>query len=365
MRTRSLSMLTATIAVAGGLTLGVANASAADEGEVSVNGGTLVFEAAAGDVANNVTLSQPAAARFVVRDTGAPVSAGDGCVQVEADRVRCAAAGITEATLDLGPGADVARVLAALPARLEGDTGNDRLTGGPLDDALDGDEGNDRLRGGAGADTLEGDEGADNLDGEAGPDAYHGGDGADTATYAGRTEPVTVTIDDVADDGGASDAGGDNVATDVERLIGGDAADSLSGSEVANTLDGGPGGDLLAGLAGADTVTYATRTEAVTVAIDGLATDGGASDGAADDVAADVENLVGGRGDDSLTGSAAANRLTGGLGADVLRGLGRNDVLVAKDGVADAELDCGAGDRDLVTIDPIDPPSIGCERVTE
>ena len=76
-----------------------------------------------------------------------------------------------------------------------------------------------------------------------------------------------------------------------------------------------------------------------------------------------MENVVGGRGDDSLTGSAARNRLTGGLGVDALRGLGANDVLVADDGVADSELDCGDGARDTALVDPLDPPTIGCERV--
>ena len=38
-----------------------------------------------------------------------------------------------------------------------------------------------------------------------------------------------------------------------------------------------------------------------------------------------IENLIGGDGDDSLTGNYAANRITGGRGADVIQGLGGND----------------------------------------
>jgi Ca2+-binding RTX toxin-like protein len=289
-RTSSLSMLAATVAVAGGMTLGGANAYAADEGTAAVNGGSLDFQAASGDVANNVTLTQPSAARLVLRDSGAAIVAGAGCVQIDEHRVRCAAAGVTGSRLELDGGDDVALVLAGIATREDGGPGADRLTGGPVDDDLRGEDGNDRLRGGEGTDALDGSAGVDHLDGQGGADSLDGGADVDTVTYAGRTEPVTVTIDDVANDGGASD-------------------------------------------------------------------------GAADDVAVDVENVIGGSGDDSLTGSGAANRLTGRPGADILRGLGGADVLVANDGAADLELDCGGGIHDVVLVDPMDPQSVGCETV--
>jgi Ca2+-binding RTX toxin-like protein len=359
-------MLAVSLATAGLLVLGAAGAAAADEGQVSVSDGTLRYEAAAGDVANQVTLSQPSPGRFVVRDTGAPLEAGAGCLQVDVDRVRCAVAGDARASLDLGAGDDTARVLPAIPATQEGGAGADRLTGGPAADVLSGGDGADRLLGGDGADSLHGDAQNDVLDGGPGADSMHGEAGVDTATYAPRTEPVAVTIDDLADDGGLLDGpegARDDVATDVENVIGGSGDDSLTGSDAKNVLDGRAGADRYSGLAGVDTVTYSGRQEPVTVTIDGLADDGGASDGAADDVAVDVENVIGGSGDDSLTGSGAANRLTGRPGADVLRGLQGADVLVANDGVADLELDCGAGVNDVVLVDPMDPVSVGCETV--
>ena len=117
-------------------------------------------------------------------------------MQVDANHVRCAAAGITRSSLDLGGGKDAARVSAALPTTATGGGGTDLLSGGPADDTLAGGADADTLVGGAGADTLDGGLGNDSLDGGAGPDALNGQDGTDTVTYARRTAPVTVTIDD-------------------------------------------------------------------------------------------------------------------------------------------------------------------------
>jgi Ca2+-binding RTX toxin-like protein len=415
------------------------------EGLVAVSNGSLEFTAAAGEVANSVVLGGPLGGRYTVRDTGAPVAAGVGCLQIDTNQVRCAVAGITHAELDLGAGKDIGRVVNALPTTLTGDAGPDRLFGGAGADTLAGGSGGDALTGGDGADSLGGGADADVLDGGAGPDAIKGQGGTDTATYVGRTAPVAVSIDDSPDDGSSSDGpagardnvatdvenlvggggndsltgsssnnsfdggagadtlsgqagsdrvsystrsapvtvtidgvaddGGtvdgpagarDNVATDIENLLGGSGADSLAGSNAANSLDGGRGADQFSGRGGADTVNYSARTEGLTVTINGVADDGSSLDGPAaarDNVGLDVEYLVGGRAGDSLTGSAAANRLTGGPGADILRGLDGNDVLLASDGEADAELDCDGGTGDSVTVDPIDPVSIGCETI--
>ena len=187
----------------------------------------------------------------------------------------------------------------------------------------------ENLVGGAGDDSLTGSGANNTLDGGTGADRLAGAGGFDRVTYAARAESQSVTIDGIADDGDASDGppgAHDNVATDVEMLIGGSGADSLTGSEGANTFNGGAGADRFSGLGGVDTVTYAGRTEPLTVAIDGVADDGGTSDGPAgarDDVGLDVENLIGGKGDDSLTGSEARNRLTGGLGETSSAGWGQ------------------------------------------
>ena len=94
------------------------------------------------------------------------------------------------------------------------------------------------------------------------------------------------------------------------------------------------GADTVAGLAGTDTMSYATRTAAVTVKLDANANDG--QIGELDKVLTDVENVIGGRGADTITGSKAANVITGGLGADKLAGGNGNDTFYAKDGVKDS-----------------------------
>ena len=126
-----------------------------------------------------------------------------------------------------------------------------------------------------GANRIEGRGGNDVMDGRGGPDVYEGGAGTDTVTYggseaagrtfSGRTRPLNVTIDGVANDGGVADRNRagltDSVNTDVERIVGGSADDVLRGDdddpttpqdEGADILLGGDGIDFLAGNGGAD-----------------------------------------------------------------------------------------------------------------
>jgi Ca2+-binding RTX toxin-like protein len=228
----------------------------------------------------------------------------------------------------------------------------------------------ENLTGGAGKDILTGSSANNVLDGGPGADVLSGGGGTgDTASYATRTTAVAATLDNVANDGNASDgpAGArDNIKSDVESLIGGAGNDTLTGSSANNGLDGGAGADVLSGLGGTDTASYATRTAAVIVSLDNVANDGSSSDGpigARDNVKSDIENLLGGSGADSLTGSAANNRLTGGLGADSLFGLGGNDTLFANDGIADTAINCDGGTADVGHVDYFDPATVGCETV--
>jgi Ca2+-binding RTX toxin-like protein len=269
-------------------------------------------------------------------------------------------------------------------ATLNGGNGNDLLIGGAGDDLLDGGAGNDRLNGGLGADVM------------------IGGDGHDGVDYAHRTADITVTLDDNADDGAAGE--GDNVSTDIEGVVTGAGNDTIVGSPFRNQLNGGPGndnisgeggndtlvgltgddnlnggdhndlldggagGDVLIGGTGIDTISYAHAPAGVTVTLDGIADDGIAGEG--DNAGADVENVQGGRFNDSITGNALNNRLIGGAGNDTLRGGDGNDVLngghgqdelygeagndllQGRDGAADL-LDGGDGD-DKADRDPLD-----------
>ena len=164
--------------------------------------------------------------------------------------------------------------------------------------------------------------------------------------------------DCIADDGKPGE--GDCVGVDTENVIGSAGADTLIGNAPGayiakaaffeprgmnrlegrggnDTLDGRTGADVLLGGDDQDTVTYATYSQAVKVSLDEAANDGGSADvntdtGLSDSVGPDVENLIGGSGDDTLGGSSANNTLLGGEGSDTLLGEGGDDVVDGQGG---------------------------------
>ena len=259
----------------------------------------------------------------------------------------CPSAGITALVLE---GRDLDDTIAlsgvATAATLSGGGGDDVLTGGDGVDTLNAGADADRLDGGAGNDTLNGDPGDDALVGGLGNDTFNGGTGTDLADFSLRTSPVTVSLDNTANDGAPAEL--DNVRNDVENATGGTGNDVLLGGTAANVLAGGPGedsldgdagndvldggvdADVLTGGAGTDSVTYAARVAPVTVSLDGLGGDGEA--GEDDTIRADVEAVTGGSADDVLVGGALVDTLSGGQGADVLRGEAGADVLNGDDG---------------------------------
>jgi hemolysin type calcium-binding protein len=160
--------------------------------------------------------------------------------------------------------------------------------------------------------------------------------------------------------------------TTTTLLLGGGGNDRITGGSGIDKITGGDGADVMNGGAGVDVAKYSTRTETepVTVTIDDVRNDGGAVDVSGtlkDDVRGDIERVIGGRGADSITGSAGDNILRGGGGADKLIGLGGNDQLLAADNAVDVTIDCGTGTADSATVDltPVDPTAAGCETVTK
>ena len=132
-----------------------------------------------------------------------------------------------------------------------------------------------------------------------------------------------------------------------DLLNGGGGNDQLSGNNGEDMLDGGPGADLISGGGGIDTVNYSMRNTPVWVSLDGVANDGtpaisSAATSEGDNVKPDVENIIGGAGNDRLAGNDLNNRLVGNAGDDVLLGLAGNDVLVG--GPGHDELYGGADD---------------------
>jgi hypothetical protein len=118
----------------------------------------------------------------------------------------------------------------------------------------------------------------------------------------------------------------------TDTLRGGGGNDQLVGGGGADVLDGNAGADTMAGGGATDTVTYATRTSAVTAKLDARAGSGVAREG--DTISTDVENAVGGTGDDVLLGNPSANRLSGGPGHDSLQGRSGPDTLIGDSGSA-------------------------------
>ena len=124
------------------------------------------------------------------------------------------------------------------------------------------------LTGGEGADNLSGGDGDDMLKGNAGLDTIDGGSGSDTVDYSDE-DKVTIDLSDLASepgpDGSISDPGGVTPRLkNVENVIAGDSADSLTGDKGANTLTGGAGNDTLDGGDGNDTLVAGAGADDLT-----------------------------------------------------------------------------------------------------
>jgi VCBS repeat-containing protein len=235
-------------------------------------------------------------------------------------------------------------------------TGNDkdnRIDGGAGNDTLFGGAGNDTLIGGAGTDTaswagvstainaslrtglatgegndvldatlenLHGGTGDDVLGGNASANAFTGGGGNDTVSYVGGGASLYVYLADASLNTGSEGIG--DTYFGIRNLTGSGNSDRLEG-------DANPLGNHFDGLGGTDTVTYEHSTGNI---IASLATNLGSLGDAINDSYLAIENLVGGGGNDLLTGSAAANRLEGLGGDDTLEGGALNDQLLGGTG---------------------------------
>ncbi|MBM7786823.1 calcium-binding protein [Tenggerimyces flavus] len=192
---------TVTVAlVAGALALTLsAPATAATPGRVTVQSGTLRFDAGAG-AGNNVRVTR-SGSRVLVTDAATPLTAGSPCVRISANTASCPATAVIGLFVELGDGNDRVQVSASFPnvsgamgvvsgpgakigsrnENLRGSRGNDVIIGGPGKSEIWGGEGADQLFGGGGDDALIGEGGNDQLDG--GPhlngDFGNGGAGID------------------------------------------------------------------------------------------------------------------------------------------------------------------------------------------
>ncbi|HEX3356785.1 MAG TPA: hypothetical protein VHS31_07435 [Tepidisphaeraceae bacterium] len=117
---------------------------------------------------------------------------------------------------------------------------------------INGGDGNDTLLGTQDSDLLQGGAGNDVMDGEGGSDTFVGGSGNDTADFSERFDNLNISLDNVANDGGAGDHA--NVEADIETILGGSGNDKIVGNPFANLLKGGGGNDTIYGGSGNDTL---------------------------------------------------------------------------------------------------------------
>ena len=247
---------------------------------------------------------------------------------------------------------------------LIGNTLANTITGGPGNDAITAAGGNDSLYGGTGDDEF-----IFNAVTSAEADyiAEYFDQGTDTITFASMPINVVMNLGTLAVQtvhvGRTLSL---SSAITFENLIGGAGNDSLTGNTLGNTLTGNAGNDQLTGLGGSDTLaggpgfdsygfTSATSLENdVIIEADNLLGDtisfGSLSIGVTLDLSSTavqpvhtnrtlqlsgtnaIESIIGGSGNDVLTGNAAPNGMTGGGGNDVLDGRGGNDGLFGQTG---------------------------------
>ncbi|QLA20092.1 beta strand repeat-containing protein [Desulfolutivibrio sulfoxidireducens] len=254
----------------------------------------------------------------------------------------------------------------------------ENVTGGSGSDTLTGSSGANVIVGGAGHDTITAGSGNDTLDGGTGNDVINGGSGVDTLTYSWVTSALTVNLGlTTAQNTGG---GGTDTLSSIENVIGGSGSDTITGNASANVLtggngndrlyglagndslsggagndllDGGTGNDTLAGGTGTDTATYSWATTAVKVNL-GLTTAQNTGAGGTDTLSS-IENVTGGKSNDTLTGSTGANALTGGSGNDKLTAGAGNDILTG--GLGTDTLSGGSGNDVFVYASVSESPS--------
>lgn len=206
------------------------------DGNVSLGGGSDVFDGTGGTVAGSVS-GGDGSDRYIVDDPTLTLveRPGQGFDLVAADTSWALGADFERLNLlgggdHAGFGNDLDNIINGNIGNnvLDGFGGNDAIGGGIGDDVIGGGGGDDRLAGNDGNDVIRGGPGEDNLRGDDGDDRVIGGLGKDSLL------------------GGDGD----------DRLIGGLGDDRLVGGGGADVLIGGMGRDVLFGGTDADRFVY-------------------------------------------------------------------------------------------------------------
>ncbi|MEJ8560030.1 calcium-binding protein [Yoonia sp. GPGPB17] len=194
-----------------------------------------------------------------------------------------------------------------------------RQSGTVEDDVLVGTVDTNNIYGLDGHDTLNGNGGNDHLFGEAGNDTLNGGDGNDHL-HGGDG-------DDILDGGNGDDS-----------LFGGDGDDVLVSSSDLDSFDGGDGNDTI-------DFSYSINNHNIISLADEkihwLITN-------QFETLENIENVIGGAGNNHIIGSDISNRLEGAAGSDTIEGRGGDDELFG--GVGDDTYIYNRGDgHDTIT----------------
>lgn len=326
---------------------------------------------------------------LVIRDAGAPLTAGDRCTAQADGSVRCPGASLSvlagdgddkvvdgaAGTVDGGPGNDV----LVSGGTVSGGDGNDALAGGV---SLDGGAGDDVLSAGDGPQTLTPGPGGDRVTAGAGDDLIvdepaapaadliDAGEGVDALLFTGRAAAVTVDLSPTGQSAGS--AGESNTISEFELASGGAGDDTLRlalpvagvpararfsqlelgrgddrltlAAEVRIRFLAGPGDDALSGSAGRDALEGGSGRDTV------KGREGN-------------DELRGGKDRDFVDGGAGRDRVYGGSGSDLILGGAGNDRISSVDRPRRADrVDCGAGAADSLRADRRDRAR-RCERV--
>ncbi len=203
-----------------------------------------------------------------------------------------------------------------------GDAGNDLLVGGAGDDFIDGGDGDDFISGGRGRDTLIGSAGNDVIRGGRGADHIEGNDGQDTLIGNGGRDFIDGGNGDDTLFGGAGNdiLHGGNGDDEIyggrgdDLISGGCGDDEIYGGRGNDIILGDAGYDLIDGGAGHDILDYSAFSADLHVDFDaGFAF----SDDVDEDYFRNIEEVVGGSGNDTFVLGASAAIISGGRGNDV------------------------------------------------
>lgn len=158
----------------------------------------------------------------------------------------------------------------------------------------------------------------------------------------------TVGSDDAEAEAGiaTSTTAADSSAFD-DQIVAGNGDDTVytfSGDDTVVAATYGGGDDLFYGGDGSDTVDYSGASADLQITLYDEAAESGIATGSdiQTDSLFDIENVIGGAGDDTIIGDLNANTIEGSAGDDIVYG-----------GLGDDVLDGGAGDSDRVTYDGI------------